>query len=174
MRISRAMSSAVGLLASLALGATLTSCTPAQEVEQPEVQSASPRDDAAANEAYYQCMLDEGIPVTRGEDGSVSFEDPESKLQAEYRAADAKCSERLVADGHVNATTPESLRQEYRILSSLHECLVDQGFPLISWVTEDVFVDQKGEFNVLQATSPIDLNEAMLACPEQYAELSRP
>jgi hypothetical protein len=128
-------------------------------------------DDAAVNEARYNCLLDKGFAVTRGERGEVVFQDPEDTQIAAWNDANRDCDAELVAAGLLVAESTDDLRAEYRAMSALHACLVDAGFSLVDWPTEDVFVQEEGAFNVLDATAPVDPEEAREACPDEFETL---
>lgn len=159
------------VVAGVAVLVVVAGCGAAQDPEDAATPVPVTVDDARANDAFYECMLDEGIPVTRGADGSVQFMDPDDSMAEDYDAAEEACRGRLVEQGLLDGDTPQTLRHEHDILTSLHECLTEQGFPLVEWVSQEVFVDEGGAFDVLASTAPIDLDDARAACPAQYAKI---
>ena len=154
------------------LAAAFTSTACGQE-ESPAAAAPAPptADDAAVNDARYNCLLDKGFAVTRGDDGGVRFQDPDDTRTAAYADATRECDQQLAAAGLIVQDSSDSLRTEYRAMSAAHECLVDAGFPLVDWPSEDVFVQDSGSFNLLEATSPIDPDEARAACPDEFEAL---
>ena len=126
-------------------------------------------DDAQVNQARYDCLLAKGFAVTKGADGSVSFADASDKLTAAFNAADNECNAKLVAEGLLTAPSAANLRAEYPPLSRLHQCLADAGFPLVDWMSEEVFLDRKGSFDLLESTAPIDEVAVHKVCTKQWA-----
>jgi hypothetical protein len=157
----------------IAVAAALTGCGAAPPPARPAPSTFTPADDARVNEAYRQCMLDHGIAVTKAEDGSIRFDDPDSSMRTEYAAAHRECSQRLIDEGLLAGATPESLRREYQVLTAIHACLAEHGFPVAEWISEEVYIDRNGEVNMLQSETPIILADAQAACPAEYAELAK-
>lgn len=129
--------------------------------------------DAEVNDARYQCLLDEGIPVTRGANGEVHFSDPEDEQTSAYATADRKCEQKLADRGLVSVSSPDALRAEWKAFDALHSCLLAQGFPLAPWPSEQVYVEKSGAFNVLSGTAPVDPSEARKACADDFAKVDR-
>jgi hypothetical protein len=126
-------------------------------------------DDAQANSARYDCLIEKGFAVARDEQGGVTFIDPGDALRDEYSQARTECEQELIDAGLMAPlASDDDLRSEYAVLEDLHTCLVNAGFPLLSWPTEDVYVEDVGRYNVLESTAPVEITEARSACPDQY------
>ncbi len=129
-------------------------------------------DDAAVNQARHQCLLDKGFAVTRGADGSTQFADPEDRQFPAYNEALRACEQELAGSGLLPPVTADTLRREYRLLSAAHACLTRRGFPLQPWPAEEVFLDRAGQANLLEATVAVDPDDALRACPAEFAALA--
>ena len=130
-------------------------------------------DDSKVNSAMYDCLLDRGFAVTRGEDGTIQFTDPKDEQFSAYEQANRDCHSSLVSQGLLPGGSTDALRAEYAALTAWHKCLVTAGFPLADWPTEEVFVEADGDFNVLDATAPVQVAEAEQACPAEFAEVQQ-
>ena len=128
-------------------------------------------DDAAVNQARYDCLLGKGFAVTRGDGGAVVFVDPEDKQFSSYQKAVRACDQELADRGLLPPTHVEDLHHSYQLMSVAHACLLAHGFPLKAWPSEDSFVDDGGRANLLDATRPVDPDEARQACPAEFAAL---
>lgn len=160
----RALAALVPL--SVVLTAGLAACSSSEAPEAPAQTAAV--DDAAVNQARYECLLDQGLAVTRSADGAVEFLDPEGDQQDAWDAAETLCTAQLVDAGLLAETSPDQLSQEYALLTALHTCLVDAGFPLVDWPSEEVFVQGDGAFDATESTVPLDDAAARKACPDEY------
>lgn len=154
---------ALALLLVVVLMSSACSSTAQEPSAEPTTAS-----DAQVNDARFRCLQDRGFAVTRDTQGGVSFEDPEGTLMPSYDAALISCDAELVDAGLLKGTTDDDLRTEYAALTALHECLVDAGLPLVNWPSEDVYVEERGAFNLLESTAPVTTEEAQSACPDQF------
>ena len=94
-----------------------------------------------------------------------------ARARDDYLAGDAAetvCTAQLVDAGLLAETSQDQLSQEYALLTDLHTCLVDAGFPLVDWPSEEVFVQGDGAFDATESTSPLDEAAAREACPDEY------
>lgn len=120
-------------------------------------------DDVQAMDALYQCLLDKGVPATRGDNGSVDWKGYDEAETARYEKDEADCMAEL--GDYFPIPTVDDLRRWYQELSALRSCLIDAGFPMADdWPTEEVYVESKGAYGV----DMDDLDEARMACPAEY------
>lgn len=164
----------IGAIAALLFALPLVGCGEDEKADAPEQEAPRTVDDAVVNDARFECLQREGIAVTRGANGSVDFKDPEDTMRKELKRAEDVCEKELADKGLVEAVSTDSLREEYGRMSRLHACLVAASFPLKEWVSEEVFVQKEGAFNVLDATGPTDLDAAQSACPDEFAAIDQP
>lgn len=134
-------------------------------------ETTIPGADREANSVLFDCLLDRGFPVVRGDDGSVQFSDPNDDRFAEYQEASAECQQDLVDRGLLDVQSSTDLRAEYVLADALHSCLVGAGFPLIDLPTEDVYVERPDGVDILASTAPIDIDQARASCPNEFAAL---
>ena len=126
-------------------------------------------DDARANDATYQCMVDKGVPVTQDDDGSVGFRAVNDAGARRYNQAQTDCNNKLVADGVIpDSNSPAQLAREHEVLTALRTCLVDAGFPMADWPTKEVFIENDGQYNALDSTAPLDDEAIHKACAKQF------
>ena len=134
-------------------------------------EPTTPGADREANSVMFDCLLDRGFPVVRGDDGGVQFSDPDDDRFAEYQEASAECEQVLVDRGLLDVQSSADLRAEYILAAALHDCLVVAGFPLIDLPTEDVYVERHDGVDILASTAPIDIEQARASCPDEFAAL---
>ncbi|MGV8909546.1 MAG: hypothetical protein ACOH1Y_11240 [Propionicimonas sp.] len=156
-------------LAGLATALALGGCTSAPAASAPS--AAFVVDDAAVNQARYECLIDKGFAVTRGDGGAVVFIDPKDEQFDGYRTALRACEQQLADRGLLPEAHSGDLRRVYALMAAAHACLMAKGFPLNAWMGEDNYVDTGGEANLLDADRPIDPAAARDACPTEFAAL---
>lgn len=126
--------------------------------------------DDTVNQRLFECLTEAGFPVTRGPNGEVTFVDPDDAQFSAYQAALEQCRRQLVAEGLLPAVDAEQLRQEYRRLAALHECLAANGFPTVDFPSEDTYVERREEFpNLFALNTEQEWDRARRACPEEMA-----
>ena len=167
---TRAALVVLAAMAGLAAALVLTGCTSAPAAA-PAPGAALVVDDAAVNQARYECLIDKGFAVTRGDGGAVVFIDPEDEQFDGYRAASRACEQQLADRGLLPKAHAGDLRHTYELMATTHTCLIGKGFPLKAWMSEDEYVDTGGEANLLDADRPVDPAAARDACPSEFAAL---
>jgi hypothetical protein len=141
-------------------------CTAAQPA--PTARPAFVVDDAAVNQARYDCLVDQGFAVTKGESGAVVFVDPKDEQFSSYQKAWRQCEQQLADRGLLPPAHVEDLRHTYQVMTKAHDCLVAKGFPLTGWPSEESYVDSGGQANLLEASRPVDPAAARDACPAEF------
>jgi hypothetical protein len=152
-----------------AVGAlTLSSLGCAASLPAPTATPTFVVDDAAVNQARYECLIDKGFAVTRGDSGAVVFVDPKDRQFGSYQKAWQQCEQELADRGLLPPMHVEDLRRTYQLMAAAHACLLTKGFPLKAWLSEDAYVDSGGQANLLEATRPVDPAAARQACPAEF------
>ncbi len=154
-----------GALGAFALLVSLAACAG----EDPGDVNSFADKDAQANQMRYDCLLEKGFAVTRSASGGVSFKDPTGSQSAAYDQANRECDAKIMEAGLLRKITPEEIRSDYRVLSKLRDCLIEEGFPMTTWPTEEVYVETEGDFNALESSRPITAEEIEKACPKEWA-----
>jgi hypothetical protein len=126
----------------------LTACQTADPAEEASLTPSVIADDARWSEMYYQCMLDQGVPVTRHEDGSVGFNSSgDDEAWQSFEAASQACNQKMIDLGLVTASQPlsrEDMQNIYPLYIEFFDCLVDQGMDTGPMQTEDQILEQGG------------------------------
>lgn len=114
--------------------------------------------DDETNEVYYQCLLDEGVPVERDSQGIMRWGADDDDLARQYDEADKRCIDVLTQQGYLEPPeTEEDTRARYGPATALHDCLVAAGHVWPDWPSEDVFVEQGGEWEAPETVvAPLD------------------
>lgn len=159
----------VGAALAVTAALALAGCTSGPSAAAPTASFVV--DDAAVNQARYECLIDKGFAVTRGDGGAVVFIDPDDQQFDSYRNASRACDQQLADRGLLPPAHAGDLRHVYALMSAAHTCLVAKGLPLKTWMSEDAYVDSGGEANLLDADQPVDPAAARDACPSEFAAL---
>ncbi|HEX5595494.1 MAG TPA: hypothetical protein VFX61_05625 [Micromonosporaceae bacterium] len=125
--------------------------------------------DAAINDRIYECLAADGFAVTRGPNGQINFADPEDEQFAAYQTALRQCRQELVTEGLLPALDEESLREEYRRLAALQDCLAANGFETLPFPSEEVYLERREELNLFALNTEEEWASARESCG---AELS--
>lgn len=161
---ARAAGLACGLLA------ILTACG-GSDAATDQGSLAPSAQSAEVNGLMYDCLFDQGFPVTRSDDGSIQFTDPDDSRFADYEAAQSDCRQQLADQGLIAVQSADSLRKEFELAQSLHACLLAAGFPLLDLPSSDVYIEQHDSIDILDSTAPVDADEARAACPDEFIAL---
>jgi len=115
----------------------------------------------------YECLRDHGVPADRRADGSVGYRAQNNDEMNKYNDIASSCTIRLAP--YESATSSAVvLEHRYQVFTALHTCLTDAGFPMAGWPTQEVYVDSKGQYDVLDSTAPIDDSASRKACSSQF------
>lgn len=147
----------------------LAACSPANEAEP--TSPAPTADDAAINNAYYECLIDAGVPATISEDGAISFSaktDEQTKL---YEAADATCQAQIEAANPQIASNHDDLDALYDRMTKVQECVAANGVAVGEWPSREVFLENNGNYSVPVTLEPLTSEQLEELCPDEVAAL---
>lgn len=153
---------------------TLSGC--ASEEGNPLTSSVS---DDEATDAFYQCMLDEGVPVERSNDGvGISWNVEDDSVAKIYEEAEKRCDKLLVEKGFQDSPlTDEEKRAEYPLWVGLYECYSRNGVIQKELPSEDVYVQNYDMMGLpYEPQNEYDFNLVESKCEKEaaaYADFSR-
>lgn len=154
--------------ATLLLAIATVGCSGSDAAEPADGLSAA---DQQVNDALFGCLTDAGFDVSRSESGEIRFATTGDESDVAYADAEATCRQQLVDEGLLAATSTDDIRAEYALATTLHRCLVAVDFPLIEMLSEADYVENYDTVNILESTSPVDLDAARAACPAEFTAL---
>lgn len=152
----------------------LTSACASDDPSGPDDSTFTPANDRLIDDRIFECLASGGFAVTRGPNGEINFVDPEDLQFAGYEAALRQCRQELVAEGLLPAIDEESLREEYRQLRALHDCLLANGFETLPFPSEEVYVEDHDGTNLFALNTEEAWASARELCGTEMAVFDPP
>ncbi|VEI13047.1 hypothetical protein [Trueperella bialowiezensis] len=128
-------------------------------------------DDAAINNAYYQCLVDAGVPAIISEDGAISYNAETDEQASLYEAADVACQEQIEAANPQIASNLDELNALYDQMTKVQECVAANGIAVGEWPSREVFLENNGDYSVPITLEPMTFEQLEELCPDEMAAL---